>query len=124
MFGFSRTEAAPFRQADDNPGPAVLFDPLAVAPDWSMQDMGFWRHFLFTPTGRRLQARLLRVAYANAIQGCQDAMHTTHSAGKAAGFSECWQYLESLSRSASDSAETMNARTPEGEPSLREVLSP
>ena len=82
--------------------------------------------FLATPTGQRLTARVRAVEYRNAIQGCLDAFHTTHSAGKAAGFHEAWNYVESLSisHSASDMAETDMQSAGQGEPTLHERYAP
>lgn len=101
--------------------PPCLF--LRGVPEWREDDRARWLTFLNSETGKRFLLRAHAVLFENALQGCKDSITTTHSAGKAAGFAEAIEWMQSLSRSASDKAEN-DAQTPEGEPSLRELLAP
>lgn len=75
------------------------------------------------PTGSALLARARALEAANALHGCQDAITSTHSAGRAAGFSDCVNWLESLSRVTGDQV-TNDEPPPEGETESLETLSP
>ena len=95
---------------------------VPVAPDWTPVDQGHWQHFLASNTGKSLWARLRAVELVNALEAVQLSSNVDHSAGKAAGFVECRQYLESLSRT---SCVTGDDRPPtEGESALLERISP
>lgn len=101
--------------------PPCLF--LRGVPEWREDDKARWLTFLDSETGKRLMLRAHAVLFQNALEGCKDSFTTAHSAGRAAGFAEAIEWMQSLSRSASDKAEN-DAQTPGGEPSLRELLAP
>ena len=104
------------------------------------QRLGLVAHALNGPyhTGALDQSQApwfgVHAANANAINGAQDMMHTTHSAGRSAGFYEALQWLYSQARiefeqnieiSGADADQSAtSAQQPSGEAALREHYSP
>jgi hypothetical protein len=106
--------------------------PLPVAPDWRPQHKDALVSFFKSEAGTVLVQRMAAVAAHNARAASQDAMHASHSAGRAAGFYDALEWLASQSRiefetrisgAAADQAAT-SAQPSEGEAALRELLSP
>ena len=103
-----------------------------VAPDWTQADMGAWQRFLGSDVGQRLWARFRAVEFRNYQTGCNDSMFSAHSAGRAKGFSDARDWLESLSRTACVTADSPSGELPEthdmpgpdGEAQLHERYSP
>lgn len=69
---------------------------LAFAPDWTVENVLNLRKFILTPTGKSFMQRARAVEAAGCVRSCKDAMHTTHSAARAAGFSDCLEWVESM----------------------------
>jgi hypothetical protein len=89
---------------------------LPLAPVWTSADNLNLRKFLDSESGVKLMQRALGMEYQHAARACADPMHTTHSAGRAAGFIDFRKWLESLaspdmlqklSRSSGDQEETI-----------------
>ena len=112
--------------------PTVLVS--GPVPQWTEDHKKAWLTFLVSPTGAVLMARMGHAANVNAINGAQDMMHTTHSAGRSAGFYEALQWLYSQARiefeqnieisGASADQDATSAQQPSGEAALREHYSP
>lgn len=102
-------------------------DPLemlrAPVPEWLPEDAASLTVFLRTGTGRSLQWRFAAVVHQNAIVGCEDSMHTAHSAGRAHGWFEAYQWVLSLSRVARVEA-TNTDEAPKGEAGFVDQFSP
>ncbi len=64
--------------------------------EWTAADVLEWRKFLSGATGQKL----IKICGANitesALRGCNDPMHTTHSAAKAAGADELFRFQFNL----------------------------
>lgn len=71
--------------------------PLLLSAPWTALERDAWARFLAGPAGVKLVQRLRCFEAANAISGCQDVLHTAHSAGRAMGYGECVEHLISLS---------------------------
>lgn len=104
---------------------------LPVAREWTPTDKNTWRTFLQGGTGVTLMQRMTAMASANAKAASHDAMHSAHSAGRAAGFYDAITWLESLAViefepiSGADAEQSAtSAQSQQGEDSLRELLSP
>jgi len=102
------------------PGPAA-------APDWTPEHQAALNHFLATPAGQALEARWRAVEADIAARAVQDVLHTSHSAGHAAGFADSRKWLESLSRAdlSATQTESIDGQPAElGELALPERYSP
>lgn len=96
-----------------------------VAPDWTPDDSANLRKFIGTASGQALILRLNAMVATVAIAGCNDQIHTTHSAGIGAGWDECVKKLmehSKISRVTGDQATTNE--TPPGEEELLARFSP
>ena len=94
---FNRAKRVAIRTQPAPQPPEPLFCAVR-APDWLPEDAANWARFLSTGTGQTLRARMGALEALNAVKGCQDAFHTVHSAGRAAGFSDCAAWLLSLAQ--------------------------
>lgn len=80
------------------------------APKWEISDMNALRGFIFSETGRKLMLRARALEYSNAVAACNDAFNTAYSGGKAAGFGDALNWLQScasdemISRAAGEQA--------------------
>lgn len=99
-------------------GPPV--SPAPSCPDWLPLDRDNWAKFAKSSTGLKLLARLRAFEAANALAGARDVLHTSHSAGRSCGYSDCLAQLISLSVSAAVSAEK-HAIQAQGETPLDET---
>lgn len=99
-----------------------------VAPEWHPDNAGELIRFLNSASGRILVERLKAMTSAVCIAGCQDPMHTTHSAGVGAGWDECVKKLlehATISRvSRVEDTNQNDEQAPEGEEQLLERMSP
>lgn len=107
--------------------PPPPFEPyrFRVAPDWTPDDIANLRKFISTASGQALILRLNAMVATVAIAGCNDPMHTTHSAGIGAGWDECVKKLiehSQISRVTGDQV-TTNETSP-GEEELLARFSP
>lgn len=69
---------------------------LDFIPSWSADESRILRGFLDSETGRNFMRRARGVERETALKMCGDVMHTSHSAGRAAGFSDCLTWIQSL----------------------------
>ena len=100
-----------------------------TAPEWTGEHQATLNRFLACDAGQALWKRMRAVESDIAARAVQDVMHTSHSAGHAAGFADARKWLESLSRldlSASqiESEQTDGQPANEGELALHETYSP
>lgn len=118
-----------------------------AAPDWSLEHQVVLNRFLATDAGDVFLARMRAVEADLARRMVQDVMHTSHSAGRAAGFGDAVKWVNSLrkanvpdeanefsERSSSASDDTLagvaegqqatDGRDPKGEDRLLERYSP
>lgn len=82
---------------------SAISQPLPAAPEapqWFPECEQAWKTFLATNAGLTLMGRLRAVECQVAIAACSNPMNTVHAAGAANGWTECRQWLESLSRSS------------------------
>lgn len=101
--------------------------PMAFqAPDWTADDAIAFAAFMKTGPGQALKARLQAMTATVCMSGCEDSMHTTHSAGIGAGWKECTlKLLEHTRISRAPRVEgANNEEAPQGEEQLLEQLSP
>lgn len=68
-----------------------------IAPDWTVIDRDNLKRFFESKTGKKLVERYRAVEFVNSKNACADSLHTSHSAGRAAGFSDGLKWLLSLS---------------------------
>lgn len=103
----------------------------APVEEWTTTDIGVWRSFLKTDTGRKYLDRARSMVASSCISSCSDSMHTAHSAGTGHGMNEFlkWQLslasekmLESISQPTG--AQVDNTSESYGQASLLEKLSP
>jgi hypothetical protein len=97
----------------------------SAAPDWTQDDTANFRTFISTASGQALILRLNAMVATVAIAGCNDPMHTTHSAGIGAGWDEAIKKLiehSKFSRVAGDQVTTNEL--PPGEEELLARFSP
>lgn len=88
--------------------PGATLSPLAtipVAPDWTALDRDKWRGVLDSELGRKLLARGRAVHYLMLDAASKDHFHAAQNVHAARGFNEAIRWLQSLSLSASASAE-------------------
>jgi hypothetical protein len=108
-----------------------------LAPDWLPEFEQAWKVFLARDVGHALMERLRAIEYHVALAACKAG--SAHAAGSALGWTECRQWLESISRSSArqsdgpsragaDLAQTESQNLldtqPLGEAELCERLSP
>ena len=74
-----------------------------VCPDWTSEDADQFAAFLRSPTGDTLIKRARALECANAIKACQQ---TPLAASRAAGFSDCVNWLTSLAGARPDNEQT------------------
>ena len=105
--------------------------PLNVAREWLPQHRDNLVNFLASDTGIALMQRMQCVASKNAQAGAADVMHTAHSAGRATGFYDALEWLQSQARiefetiSGADADQSAtSAQEQQGEALLREHYSP
>lgn len=75
---------------------------VPLASEWTDEDRTRLLQFLRNPTGEKFILRARAVESKNAIAACQDSVTTTHSAARAAGFSDAVKWMLSLSISSSE----------------------
>jgi hypothetical protein len=95
-----------------NPAPAAP----PVAPEWTDEHQAVLLRFLASDAGQALWQRLRAVEADIASRAVQDVMHTSHSAGHAAGFADCRKWLESLSRLDLGATKTESEPKTDGQP--------
>jgi hypothetical protein len=78
-------------------GRAAAASP-AVTPAWTMARRAEFARFLSSDTGQAFLSRFDAAANDVAARAVTDVMHTSHSAGHAAGFREAKLWIETLSR--------------------------
>lgn len=83
-----------------------------LSPRWTTVDRDNWARFLAGETGKKLIARCRAFEAANAIAGCKDVFHTSHSAGKAVGYGELLDHQLSLSLTRSVNREQNSIGAP------------
>lgn len=69
---------------------------LDYIPDWTADEARAFRKFVDSELGETFLRRAKGLERANALAGCQESMNIAHAAGKAAGFSDCLKWIESL----------------------------
>lgn len=120
-----------------------LLPAAPLAPDWTLEHQVVLNRFLGSEAGQVFWARMTAVESDLAKRMVKDVMHTSHSAGVAAGFGEAVKWVRSL-RTANpetisgqsspvsegdlagraDGSEANDEQVPKGEESLLERLSP
>lgn len=80
---------------------AEALPSLPVVGDWHPSDRDNLNRFLESRTGKKLIERGRAVEYATSVAACADKISQGHSAPRAAGFSDCLNWLLSLSVAAS-----------------------
>lgn len=110
-----------YKQSEKNTADDVAQQVPIAAPDWLPVNRLAWSNFLQSEHGKILLARGRAIEFETARAACKEPFHVEHSAGKAAGFKECLDWLESLSRSSRvpDDSRSESEQTdtePTGEP--------
>lgn len=100
--------------------PAPLASP--TAPEWTAEHQAVLNRFLASDAGQALWQRMRAVEADSAARAVQDVMHTSHSAGRAAGFADARKWLESISRVELSATQT-NSETTAGQPATEGELA-
>lgn len=91
-------------------------------PEWTDEDRAAWLGFIKSNPGLKLSLTLR--AASMQLNGNAVASGDTHTCGRAAGFMEALQYLESLSRPAAPKDGETSETTGEGAPVNLDHLAP
>jgi hypothetical protein len=101
--------------------------PTRFASDWTAEDQGRWNNFLASDSGQSLLNRLRATAWHSFLRaGQNDGPEAMAAFKKSAGYMECVEHLESLSRVSlpRNTEDNIDARRSEGEPELSEAYAP